>query len=107
MVSAGCFTIPPDHPCLAGHFPGQPIVPGVVLLDHALSLIGHAIPEMLLAGIPSVKFLWPVLPGHMVEVSYEGGSLAHTGSSARLTFVCTVEGRAVVRGSFALRESVE
>ena len=29
------FTIPHDHPALPGHFPGNPLVPAVVLIDHA------------------------------------------------------------------------
>ena len=33
------FETPADHPRLPGHFPGQPIVPGVVVLDHVLAAI--------------------------------------------------------------------
>ncbi len=33
------FTVPADHPSLPGHFPGRPIVPGVVLLDEALACL--------------------------------------------------------------------
>lgn len=31
------FKIPMDHPALADHFPGNPLVPGALILDHVLS----------------------------------------------------------------------
>ena len=36
------FTVPHDHPSLPGHFPGRPVVPGVVLLDRVLAAIEAA-----------------------------------------------------------------
>lgn len=33
------FVVPHDHPCLPGHFPGRPVVPGVVVLDHVLQAV--------------------------------------------------------------------
>lgn len=34
-----CFRVSADHPCLPGHFPSEPIVPGVLLLDEVLYLL--------------------------------------------------------------------
>ena len=73
-MSAPVLEIAPDHPALAGHFPGMPVVPGVVLLDHALQAIGTALGADLSAcRIASVKFLSPVLPQQPVEVLHDGG----------------------------------
>ena len=58
----------PDHPAFAGHFPGAPIVPGVLLLDAALHALatesGRAVTE-----IASAKFLHPVAPGELLGLS--------------------------------------
>jgi 3-hydroxymyristoyl/3-hydroxydecanoyl-(acyl carrier protein) dehydratase len=59
-----------DHLTAAGHFPGNPIIPGAVLLDEVL----HAV-----AGtggverwvIRSAKFLQPVRPGEAVMIRWE------------------------------------
>ena len=52
------FTIPADHPALPGHFPGHPVVPGVVLLDHAIHAIGAALDRPLHTWrLGSAKFL--------------------------------------------------
>lgn len=66
------FSISPDHPAFPGHFPGTPIVPGVVLLDkvlHALSSeIGLTVTDW---QISSVKFLSPLTPGESASLEYE------------------------------------
>lgn len=62
------------HPSLPGHFPGQPVVPGVVLLDR----IAAALAETGMGRfkhIEVVKFLAPLLPDEDAElrVSCDGG----------------------------------
>ncbi|WP_223247369.1 hypothetical protein [Sulfuriferula sp. AH1] len=57
------WTVPADHPAFAGHFPGMPILPGVVLLDIALQAIADANSIALdSCEIGSVKFLSPAAP---------------------------------------------
>jgi 3-hydroxymyristoyl/3-hydroxydecanoyl-(acyl carrier protein) dehydratase len=66
------FTISADHPSLAGHFPGQPIVPGVVLLDRVIDAIEAAHGPLPPVRMPQVKFLRPLLPGEAAAVRLEG-----------------------------------
>ncbi len=73
MTSGETFiAIARDHPAFAGHFPGTPIVPGVVLLDEALHAIGKLTGiDLSACHINAVKFLSPVRPGQQVGVRYE------------------------------------
>ena len=63
--------IPADHPSLPGHFPGQPVVPGVVILDEVVALACAERPDCRLESLSSVKFLAPLLPGQaaMIEIT--------------------------------------
>ena len=70
MLSLG-LAIAADHPAYAGHFPGQPILPGVVLLDEALlALAGLQGRAAAAAQIKSAKFLSPVQPGESLRLDY-------------------------------------
>lgn len=64
------FTIPAAHPSIPGHFPGKPVVPGAVLLDHAMTVvekeIGHRVNSII-----SAKFPQSLAPGAPCLVEME------------------------------------
>jgi len=66
------FIIPADHPSLPGHFPGHPIVPGVVLLDRVLDAIEASHAPLAALRLPQVKFLKTLLPGEPARVQLHG-----------------------------------
>lgn len=71
MNSATHWTVPLDHPAFSGHFPGTPILPGVVLLDMALQAIAAASGIVLdTCEINSVKFLSPAKPGDELLIQH-------------------------------------
>ena len=69
MPCTARFDIPPDHPCFPGHFPGQPILPGVLLLERVMSLAQTSLGQLLSeCTVYNVKFLAAVAPGDALDV---------------------------------------
>lgn len=90
MHKLGCFTVAADHPALPGHFPGYPIVPGVVLLDEALAVIDRAFGITPPLRLLRVKFMAPVGPGEEVTVT------ATPPAQGTVRLSCTTGGRPVL-----------
>ena len=63
--------VSPNHPALAGHFPGNPIVPGVVILMYVTEAIRSQLPDTLLCTLLAMRFHAPLLPGRPFTVEAE------------------------------------
>ena len=72
MSAPALLTVPTDHPALTGHFPGAPVLPGVLLLDEVVRAVEIASG----AGggrwrIGTAKFVRPVRPGETLSLGHE------------------------------------
>lgn len=71
-MTVAALPIATNHPAFEGHFPGAPVLPGVVLLDEAIraiELAGGGEPRCWRVG--SVKFLRAVAPGAALVLEQE------------------------------------
>lgn len=88
--------IPRDHPSTVGHFPGNPIVPGAMLLNEVIvaweGLLGAPVESSV---IKVAKFLSPTRPGDHVSIQFE-----RAGTDS-VKFNCVANGATVVSGSFS------
>jgi len=87
-----------DHPAAAGHFPGNPVIPGALLLDEILCAIAES--RQLTTDscqIRSAKFLSPVRPGDRVLVRWRA-----VGGGA-VEFECLLSGTGRLAATGTLR----
>ena len=88
----------PDHPASQGHFPGDPIIPGAVLLSETLQAIEAGLGASLVPfQITSAKFLHPTRPGDRVVIEFSRTA------RGEVRFTCAVGGRPVLTGQMSCR----
>lgn len=97
-IHEAALAIPGDHPALPGHFPGHPLVPGVVLLDCVLAEAEHWLGgRVTVRSLPQAKFTAPLLPGQAAQIQ-----LRLAGSQLR--FSVTRAGETIAQGMVELGE---
>jgi 3-hydroxyacyl-[acyl-carrier-protein] dehydratase len=85
------FRVAAEHPTLPGHFPGAPLVPGVMLLEQiALALRDWR--DQRLVRLPEAKFVAPLLPEQAAVVVL-------TDTAGRLRFEIRRDDELLARGT--------
>jgi len=96
-----------NEPYFMGHFPGAPIMPGVLLIESAAQLCSLVIaPEgaaqddnkmYVLLKVKDFKFLRPVIPGDRLEI--EGKAFMISAAAAEFSAVISCDGAVKAKGS--------
>jgi 3-hydroxyacyl-[acyl-carrier-protein] dehydratase len=97
-----------NEPFFAGHFPGHPVMPGVLILEalaQASAILAYRSADMdparkvtYLMAIDNAKFRRPVVPGDRLDLAVE--VVKHKGSVFKTKGAASVEGVKVAEGEF-------
>jgi beta-hydroxyacyl-ACP dehydratase FabZ len=95
-----------NEPYFTGHFPGFPVMPGVLIIEAMAQvagiLVGKLAPHtrgkvMFLASVDEAKFRKPVVPGDQLRIEMKMLRLKHT--VAKMQGLATVDGQVVAEAT--------
>ena len=97
-----------NEPFFEGHFPGHPVMPGVLILEalaQAMAILAYKTENMdpknmvtYLMGVDGARFRKPVVPGDRLQLNIE--VIRHKGAIWKTKGTATVDGVKVAEGEF-------
>ncbi len=106
---SGEYKVRGDEPFLRGHFPAQPLFPGVLLVEAAAQLAGTVaqsdpqIPPLAglkLTALRGIKILGTARPGEVIQLQAQ--ILNRLGNLIQAQVIATVNGQTVLQGELTL-----
>lgn len=110
----GEYTVRGDEPFLRGHFPGQPLMPGVLLVEAAAQLAGTVaqsdpqippMPGLKLTALRAVKILGTARPGETIRL--EVRITGRLGNLVQAQATAAVEGTKILQADLTLSGEAE
>ena len=105
----GEYRVRGDEPFLRGHFPGEPLMPGVLLVEAAAQLAGVVaqsdpaiarLPGLKLTALRNVKILGTAKPGEVVRL--EARITGRLGNLIQAQATASVNGQTVLQAELTL-----
>jgi 3-hydroxyacyl-[acyl-carrier-protein] dehydratase len=105
----GEYTVRGDEPFLRGHFPGQPMMPGVLLVEAAAQLAGTVaqsdpqippMPDLKLTAVRGAKILGTARPGEVIRL--EARLTGRMGNLVQAQATAAVNGKTVLQAELTL-----
>ncbi len=94
-------TIAMDHPAIAGHFPGNPLVPGVLILDEVVQVAEQWRGPLRLKSVVWVKFTSALRPGNVFSINLRDEDHSH------IAFECWHEGTRLASGRLVVEYGID
>jgi len=97
---SGLLWVEPSMPVFAGHFPGHPILPGVLQIDWVVTVaddVFPATPAAKFCGMSQIKFIQPIAPGSWLHLELTRSDTTVSFTYSNQTGTCT-KGKLRYRG---------
>lgn len=97
MTASLC--IASNHPALPGHFPGTPVIPGVVIIDAIIAQQKIDFPQFSAVALRKIRFLTMLEPGAQFQLEWSDIR------GDQLRFRCSLDGAVFADGTLIVADA--